>query len=74
LRLEIDRITAQQMRGEPADMRSLIAANEALERLLKPDAAREVDNEAARNKLAALVAGIRAALIPVLLTPLLQAC
>jgi hypothetical protein len=72
--LEIDRITAQQMRGEPADMRSLIAANEALERLLKPDAAREVDNEAARNKLAALVAGIRAALIPVLLTPLLQAC
>jgi hypothetical protein len=64
LRLEIDRLQSQQLRGEAADLRVLIAAAEMLERLLKPVevAAEAADQHCdAREKLAALIDGLSAA-------------
>ena len=66
LRLEIDRNAALQSRGEACDLSSLIAASDALDDLLKPTIVtdrhqRERDDEDARAKLGALVAGIRRA-------------
>jgi hypothetical protein len=37
LRLEIDRITAAQLAGEPVDLRELVLATESLSRLVAPD-------------------------------------
>jgi hypothetical protein len=55
LRLEIDRITAAQLKGESVDLRELVLATESLSRLVAPAGtgteAQQPDFEGAREKL-----------------------
>jgi hypothetical protein len=62
LRLEIDRITALQMRGEPADLRALTSAAESLEKLLHPEVGPTGNaSEGAREEFARLLDGLAGA-------------
>jgi hypothetical protein len=62
LRLEIDRVQGGQLRGEPADLRALTTASEALANLIRPEFVSTEDkrreDEAARAKLGAILHGI----------------
>ena len=59
LQLEIDRITALQMRGEPADLKAMTSAAELLEKLLHPAEVAQTRNphEGAREELARFLQG-----------------
>jgi hypothetical protein len=65
LRLEIDRLQSQQLRGEAADIRTLLAASEMLERLLLRPAEAVVAGadqfSGAREEFARLIDGLVAA-------------
>jgi hypothetical protein len=64
LRLELDRVQAAQLRGEPIDMKVLMMAGEMLERLLRPAEAVVAGADQfsdARERLAQLIDGLAGA-------------